>query len=242
MHRALFAPIRPRKAADKTPDPCRVAHDPSGERSSARPRRRVPERRGALPRTRRRARSRLPPSMRRRCRPCSTTSSPCPRRPTPSSTTIGCARPSPCRPRRRSPRPSPTRSTGRCAGRSTRSTPWPDIERETRDYRTWPRRDTSQRNRLIGWSGSQSLVLESGDFAAMAQAMQTLQERLQVQGTSLDVSRRDAPASGRRARRPCPQGVRAAGGARGDDPRRERLPYPRDRRAHRGERVRAPRR
>ena len=65
---------------------------------------------------------------------------------------------------------------------------WPDIERETRDYRTWPRRDTSQRSRLIGWSGSQSLVLESGDFAAMAQAMQTLQERLQVQGTSLDVS------------------------------------------------------
>jgi len=65
---------------------------------------------------------------------------------------------------------------------------WPDIARETRDYRTWPRRDTSQARRLIGWSGSQSLAIESGDFAAMAEAMQTLQERLQVQGTSLDVS------------------------------------------------------
>ena len=72
---------------------------------------------------------------------------------------------------------------------------WPDIERETRDYRTWPRRDASEARRLIGWEGSQSLVLESGDFAAMGEAMQTLQERLQVRDTTLYVgveARREA--------------------------------------------------
>ena len=66
--------------------------------------------------------------------------------------------------------------------------PFPDVERETRDYRTWPRRDSSRTSRLIGWGGSQSLELESEDFAQMGKAIQTLQERLQVQGTQLGVS------------------------------------------------------
>lgn len=64
----------------------------------------------------------------------------------------------------------------------------PGIERETRDYSTWPRYDTSQTRRLIGWRGSQNLTLESDDFAAMGEAIQTLQERLQVRDTTLAVS------------------------------------------------------
>lgn len=65
--------------------------------------------------------------------------------------------------------------------------PHESIRRKTSDYRTWPRYDTSERQRLIGWWASQTLELESGDFAAMSVAMATLQERLQVQGTELAV-------------------------------------------------------
>ncbi|MGQ7843351.1 SIMPL domain-containing protein [Granulosicoccus sp. 3-233] len=52
----------------------------------------------------------------------------------------------------------------------------------TRDYQTYPRYDTSQVRRLIGWRATQSLQLETEDFSAASQAIQTLQERLQVQG------------------------------------------------------------
>ena len=61
------------------------------------------------------------------------------------------------------------------------------IRRETRDYSTWPRYDAGERRRLIGWRASQTLELESEDFAAMGEAIATLQERLQVQSTLLAV-------------------------------------------------------
>ena len=63
------------------------------------------------------------------------------------------------------------------------------IEPATRDYRTWPRHDTSESRRLIGWRASRTLELESDDFAAMSEAIAQLQERLQVQGTALAVKR-----------------------------------------------------
>lgn len=52
----------------------------------------------------------------------------------------------------------------------------------TRDYQTYPRYDSSQVRRLIGWRATQSLQLETGDFGAASQAIQKLQERLQVKG------------------------------------------------------------
>lgn len=52
----------------------------------------------------------------------------------------------------------------------------------TRDYQTYPRYDTSQVRRLIGWRATQSLQIETDDFGAAGQAIQKLQERLQVQG------------------------------------------------------------
>jgi len=52
----------------------------------------------------------------------------------------------------------------------------------TRDYQTYPRYDTSQVRRLIGWRATQSLQLETEDFGAAGKAIQTLQERLQVKG------------------------------------------------------------
>lgn len=52
----------------------------------------------------------------------------------------------------------------------------------TRDYQTYPRYDSSQVRRLIGWRASQSLQLETDDFGAAGQAIQKLQEQLLVQG------------------------------------------------------------
>lgn len=52
----------------------------------------------------------------------------------------------------------------------------------TRDYQTYPRYDTSQVRRLIGWRATQSLQIESSDFGAAGKAIQALQERLQVKG------------------------------------------------------------
>lgn len=52
----------------------------------------------------------------------------------------------------------------------------------TRDYQTYPRYDTSQVRRLIGWRATQSLQIETEDFGAAGQAIQKLQEKLQVQG------------------------------------------------------------
>lgn len=56
------------------------------------------------------------------------------------------------------------------------------IKLSTRDYQTYPRYDSSQTRRLIGWRATQSLQLETEDFGAAGQAIQKLQERLQVQG------------------------------------------------------------
>lgn len=52
----------------------------------------------------------------------------------------------------------------------------------TRDYQTYPRYDSSQVRRLIGWRATQSLQLETEDFGAASQAIQKLQEKLQVKG------------------------------------------------------------
>ncbi len=52
----------------------------------------------------------------------------------------------------------------------------------TRDYQTYPRYDTSQVRRLIGWRATQSLQLETEDFGAAGKAIQILQEKLQVKG------------------------------------------------------------
>ena len=56
---------------------------------------------------------------------------------------------------------------------------YPTVKSRTRDYRTWPRYERKD-NRIIGWHASQTLALESDDFDAAREAIQKLQERLQV--------------------------------------------------------------
>lgn len=56
---------------------------------------------------------------------------------------------------------------------------------KTRDYQTYPRYDTSQSRRLIGWRATQTLLLETDDFESAGKAIQKLQEKLQVQGIRL---------------------------------------------------------
>lgn len=73
--------------------------------------------------------------------------------------------------------------------------PFDTIDHQTLDYRTWPRHDTSQSRRLLGWRGTQTLQLESDDIAAMSEAISKLQERLQVENTTFGVK----PASRRKA-------------------------------------------
>ena len=63
--------------------------------------------------------------------------------------------------------------------------PYTTLRARTRDYQTYPRYDTSQARRLIGWRATQSLELETDDFEAAAKAIQQLQEKLQVQGIRL---------------------------------------------------------
>ncbi len=63
--------------------------------------------------------------------------------------------------------------------------PYEKLDIKTRDYQTYPRYDTSQVRRLIGWRATQTLQLETEDFGAAGQAIQKLQEKLQVQGVRL---------------------------------------------------------
>ena len=63
--------------------------------------------------------------------------------------------------------------------------PYDMLDIKTRDYQTYPRYDTSQVRRLIGWRATQTLQLETEDFGAAGQAIQKLQEKLQVQGIRL---------------------------------------------------------
>lgn len=63
------------------------------------------------------------------------------------------------------------------------------ISTETRDYQTRPRYDSSSARRIIGWYASQTLQLSTDDFEAAGLAIQTLQERLQVQGIKLSAKR-----------------------------------------------------
>ncbi|MFK7852971.1 MAG: SIMPL domain-containing protein [Granulosicoccus sp.] len=65
--------------------------------------------------------------------------------------------------------------------------PFTSIKAKTRDYQTYPRYDSSQSRRLIGWRATQSLQLDTEDFEAAGKAIQQLQERLQVQGIKLSV-------------------------------------------------------
>lgn len=63
--------------------------------------------------------------------------------------------------------------------------PFVTITAKTRDYQTYPRYDSSQTRRLIGWRASQIIELETDDFEAAGKAIQQLQERLRVQSISL---------------------------------------------------------
>jgi len=65
--------------------------------------------------------------------------------------------------------------------------PFSTIKSRTRDYQTYPRYDTSQSRRLIGWRATQTLQLETDDFKAAGKAIQSLQEKLQVQGIRMSV-------------------------------------------------------
>ena len=58
---------------------------------------------------------------------------------------------------------------------------YPALKVQTRDYQTYPRYDTSQARRLIGWRATQSIQIETDDFKTAGRAVQALQERLLVQ-------------------------------------------------------------
>ena len=68
-------------------------------------------------------------------------------------------------------------------------TGFPAIRTETLGYQTWPQYETGGSRRIIGWSGSQSLQLDTEDFEMAGKAIQVLQERLQVQGMQLSAQR-----------------------------------------------------
>jgi predicted secreted protein len=59
--------------------------------------------------------------------------------------------------------------------------PYATITFTSRDYQTYPRYDSSQVRRLIGWRAAQIIELETDDFEAAGKAIQKLQEKLQVQ-------------------------------------------------------------
>lgn len=65
----------------------------------------------------------------------------------------------------------------------------------SRNYQTFPTYDSTNKRQLIGWTAKQSIELETDDFAAAGKAIQTLQERLQVQSINLSVK----PATRERA-------------------------------------------
>lgn len=64
---------------------------------------------------------------------------------------------------------------------------YPSLKVKTRDYQTYPRYDTSQARRLIGWRATQSVQVETDDFQSAGKAIQQLQEKLKVQGIRLAV-------------------------------------------------------
>ena len=68
-------------------------------------------------------------------------------------------------------------------------TAFPAIRTETLGYQTYPQYETGGSRRIIGWSGSQSLQLETENFEMAGKAIQVLQERLQVQGMQLSAQR-----------------------------------------------------
>ncbi len=55
----------------------------------------------------------------------------------------------------------------------------PAVTHSTRNYRTWPKYERNQR-RIVGWHASQTLLLESDDFAVVRRVVQQLQEKLRV--------------------------------------------------------------
>lgn len=65
--------------------------------------------------------------------------------------------------------------------------PYTTLKSQTRDYQTFPRYDTSQARRLIGWRARQTLQIKTDDFKAAGKAIQLLQEKLQVESIQLSV-------------------------------------------------------
>lgn len=63
--------------------------------------------------------------------------------------------------------------------------PFATITSNTRDYQTYPRYDSSQSRRLIGWRATQTIEIETDDFEAAGKAIEQLQEKLQVQSIRL---------------------------------------------------------
>lgn len=61
---------------------------------------------------------------------------------------------------------------------------YPGVKAESGNYNTWPKHERKT-NRIIGWRSSQSLKIESDDFAAARKAINSLQERLTVRGMQL---------------------------------------------------------
>lgn len=53
------------------------------------------------------------------------------------------------------------------------------VKSRTRNYRTWPQYERNNR-RIVGWNASQSLLIETEDFEAGREAIQMLQQKLQV--------------------------------------------------------------
>jgi len=62
---------------------------------------------------------------------------------------------------------------------------YPAIKSATRNYSTWPRYERKT-NRIVGWHATQTLHIESDDFDAARDAIQTLQERLLVRNMRLE--------------------------------------------------------
>jgi len=61
---------------------------------------------------------------------------------------------------------------------------FPDVSSSTRQYNTWAKYDRKD-NRIIGWNASQVLKLESDNIDQAQQAVQRLQEKLQVRNMQM---------------------------------------------------------
>ncbi len=66
---------------------------------------------------------------------------------------------------------------------------FPGIRAETLAYQTRPRYESDDTRRIIGWTATQTLQLETGDFELAGKALQVLQEDLQVQSMQLSARR-----------------------------------------------------